>query len=65
LGDGTTVNHTYAAAVPTLASGVFGHFCGKYHTCALKTDGSVWCWGSNMYGQVGVQQIGNQLIPGP
>ncbi len=27
---------------------------GGDHTCALKTDGSAYCWGSNQYGQLGV-----------
>ena len=26
---------------------------GGYHTCAVKTDGSLWCWGGNDYGQLG------------
>ena len=26
---------------------------GAYHTCALARDGSIWCWGSNNYYQVG------------
>ena len=26
---------------------------GGYHTTALKSDGTVWAWGSNDYGQLG------------
>jgi alpha-tubulin suppressor-like RCC1 family protein len=26
---------------------------GQYHTVALKTDGSLWAWGYNEYGQLG------------
>ena len=25
---------------------------GRYHSCVILKDGSVWCWGSNTYGQI-------------
>ena len=34
---------------------------GQQHTCALRSDGKIVCWGSNSYGQLG---IGNTITIG-
>ncbi|UZQ50257.1 immunoglobulin-like domain-containing protein [Clostridium kluyveri] len=36
---------------------------GKYHTVALKDDGTVWCWGDNFYGQLGDGTTTNKNTP--
>jgi alpha-tubulin suppressor-like RCC1 family protein len=36
---------------------------GGDHTCALKTDGSAYCWGSNQYGQLGVSHTDTTCGP--
>ncbi|MEM8816652.1 MAG: hypothetical protein AAGE85_12575 [Pseudomonadota bacterium] len=34
--------------------GIAGLGVGGFHTCVLQTDGAVYCWGSNSYGQLGL-----------
>ena len=36
---------------------------GNVHTVALRSDGSVWCWGDNEYGQLGTGDTTNYNIP--
>ena len=33
------------------------------HTCVIREDGSVWCWGSNSRGQLGVGGGGDRDDP--
>ncbi|GEM_PF-1084298 len=62
LGDGTTMDHEYPAAVRGLSS-VAEVVTGHYHTCALLIDGTARCWGYNGGGQVGDGTIDDRHTP--
>jgi alpha-tubulin suppressor-like RCC1 family protein len=54
LGDGTNgIGAEKNTPVQIMSSGVSSVALGGNHTCAVKTDGSLWCWGYNYYGQLG------------
>lgn len=36
---------------------------GDSHIVALKTDGSVWVWGGNYYGQIGMGNVNTVYVP--
>jgi len=42
-----------AIAPEDLGTSISAVYAGGAHTCAVKVDGSVWCWGNNQYGQLG------------
>jgi alpha-tubulin suppressor-like RCC1 family protein len=53
LGDGTTTNRTVPWRSPTLVGVTAAVSGGFQNACAVKTDGTLWCWGQNLYGAVG------------
>ncbi|MGI6524745.1 MAG: hypothetical protein ACOX2O_05550 [Bdellovibrionota bacterium] len=44
-------------------NGVSQVAAGYYHTCAVTTGGELYCWGSNYFGQLGINSTLDQTIP--
>ena len=71
LGDGTTTSHSSPKQVPGLSGVVavatewgFGSAAGLIgNSFALKSDGSLWAWGNNIFGQLGDGTYTNRSSP--
>ena len=64
IGNGTKDGTKVAKAYKLISSGVAAIDAGGDHTCALKTDGTVYCWGKNWSGQGG-DQTGSAVLLAP
>ena len=53
VGNGTSGSGTNLSTPVRIMDGVVQVAAGCYHSLAVKTDGSLWAWGYNYYGQVG------------
>ena len=53
LGDGTTTSSLVPVQVSGHATDWAALSAGVEHTCAVKAEGTVWCWGDNYYGDLG------------
>ncbi len=53
----------YPVDVRNVSNGIKDIACGTSHTCAVFTDGSVRCWGSGSYGELGSGNESSSLIP--
>ncbi len=63
LGDGTTTTNQIPVTVSGLSSGVTSIAVGDSHACATLSDGTIRCWGSNNFGQLGDGTTTNSLVP--
>ena len=51
------------ADVPDISEAITTTSTGTDHSLALKSDGTVWAWGNNNYGQLGDNSINQSSIP--
>lgn len=63
LGDNTITNRSSPVQTVTFATTWKQVSCGAYHTAAIKTDGTLWTWGRNGYGQLGDNTITHRSSP--
>ncbi len=63
------IGNNNASATPVLtpyevfASGITAIAAGAAHTCAMKNDSTVWCWGNNSDGELGDLTTTNSSVP--
>ena len=63
LGDGTTISKSSPVQTVTGGTNWKQVSCGGAHTAAIKTDGTLWAWGYNLYGQLGDNTIATKVSP--
>ena len=62
---GTNDTATRSTPVTTFAGGTNWKqvACGEYHFSAIKTDGTLWTWGSNGAGELGINDTTHRSTP--
>lgn len=63
VGDGTTTKRLSPVPVDGLATGVVAVAAGSGKSCAVKSDGTAWCWGGNGSYQLGDGTNIDRLTP--
>ena len=54
LGNGSTSSDAYSPRLVNGGGAYASVAVGDYHSCGIRTDGTLWCWGSNDDGQLGL-----------
>lgn len=63
LGDGTTTDKSTPVQVTGLTGIVKDAVCGAFECHVIKTDGTVWAWGRNTYGNLGDNTVVHKSTP--
>ncbi|HEY0906526.1 MAG TPA: hypothetical protein VGE17_04945, partial [Methylophilus sp.] len=63
LGDGTNTNRLTPVRESTNATNWRNVSAGANHTCAVKTDNTLYCWGAGGFGRLGTGNTSSQASP--
>ena len=63
IGDGTTTSSPTPEQIPGISGVVVAVAAGYYHSVALTSDGTLWAWGRNIFGQLGDGTTTQRLAP--
>ena len=63
LGVGTNTDSTSPMLVGAISGTPQATVSGNNHTCARSSFGTVWCWGDNLFGQLGDRSNTNRNMP--
>ena len=63
LGDGSTIDSAVPVPEVRRSTDWSSVAAGQRHTAAIKSDGTLWSWGSNGYGQLGDGSNNDSLVP--
>jgi alpha-tubulin suppressor-like RCC1 family protein len=63
VGDDTTVDRLSPTKVANLTEAITTVAAGGAHTCALSATGKLYCWGNNLYGQLGDGTTISRTVP--
>jgi alpha-tubulin suppressor-like RCC1 family protein len=63
LGDNSSTNKSSPVQTTSAGSNWKNVACGAYHTLGIKTDGSLWMWGQNDFGQIGDNSVTPKSSP--
>jgi alpha-tubulin suppressor-like RCC1 family protein len=65
LGDGTTNNRSLPVQALGLTNMIFAGATGDRNNCAIRSDHTVWTWGRNYNGQLGIGTVDQDPHPVP
>jgi alpha-tubulin suppressor-like RCC1 family protein len=63
LGDGTSTNKLVPQKIIVNNGKKIKKVASMFHTCVISDDDTVWCWGNNLYGQIGDGTTTNRFVP--